>query len=545
MEIFPPLNQPADLVGYNLFESDPVLAESIAENASWAVAQLSRFGETLGQADWLEQGRLANRHEPILQAFSRQGQRIDEVEFHPAWHRLIGLGVEQGVHCLPWVEERVGAHQARVAAHYLLTQVEAGVGCPLTMTFAAVPSLRRQPELASEWVPRITSRQYDFGLRPPQHKKGCLMGMAMTEKQGGSDVRANTTRAEALGDGTYRLQGHKWFCSAPMCDAFLTLAQMPAGVTCFLVPRILPDGQRNRVHIQRLKDKVGNRSNASSEIEYHGAIAWRVGEEGRGVPTIIEMVNHTRLDCVVGTSSLMRAALVQALHHCRTRSAFGRKLVDQPLMQNVLADLTLEWEAALQLMLRLAQGFDGSLRDPGEAAFVRLATAVSKYWVCKRGARFAQEAMECLGGSGYVEESVMPRIYREMPLASIWEGSGNVICLDVLRAVQKTPDTLELFFSEVESTRGGDRRLDQAVDNLKASWRRLDEAEVRARRLVERMALVLQGSLLLRRSPSFVAEAFCGTRLGDNCLMEFGTLPSGTAHQALLERGWQNALALR
>jgi putative acyl-CoA dehydrogenase len=465
------------------------------------------------------------------------------VEFHPAWHRLIGLGVQQGVHCLPWVDERVGAHQARVASHYLLTQVEAGVGCPLTMTFAAVPSLRREPELARQWVPRITSRQYDFGLRPPQDKKGCLMGMAMTEKQGGSDVRANTTGAEKLGDGSYRLQGHKFFCSAPMCDAFLTLAQGPTGLTCFLVPRVLPDGQRNRIHIQRLKEKLGNRSNASSEIEYHGAIAWRVGEEARGVPTIIEMVNHTRLDCVVGTTSLMRAALVQALHHCRGRSAFGRPLLQQPLMQNVLADLTVEWEAAVQLMLRLAQGFDESSKNPAEAAFVRLATAVSKYWVCKRGARFAQEAMECLGGSGYVEESVMPRIYREMPLASIWEGSGNVICLDVLRAVQKTPRTLELFFAEVESTRGGDRRLDQAVHNLKASWQRPEEAEIRARRLVERMALVLQASLLLRRSPSFVAEAFCATRLGDNGLREFGTLPSGAAHQALLDRGWSPTLA--
>lgn len=536
MQIFPPLNQPADLVDYNLFDSDPVLSEAVSESAAWSVPALRELGRKLGQAEWQQQGRLANRHEPILQAFSRQGERIDEVEFHPAWHRLMQLGVENGVHCLPWVEERAGAHQARVAAHYLLTQVEAGVGCPLTMTFAAVPSLRREPELARQWVPRITSRVYDFGLRPPQEKKGCLMGMAMTEKQGGSDVRANTTTAEPLADGSYRLQGHKWFCSAPMCDAFLTLAQLPAGLTCFLIPRILPDGQRNRMHIQRLKDKLGNRSNASSEIEYHGAQAWRVGEEGRGVPTIIEMVNHTRLDCVVGTTSLMRAALVQALHHCQLRSAFGKRLVEQPLMENVLADLTLEWEAALQLMLRLATGFDA--KDPHESTFVRLATAVSKYWICKRGARFAQEAMECLGGSGYVEESVLPRIYREMPLASIWEGSGNVICLDVLRAVQKTPATLELFFAEVDSSRGGDRRLDQAVENLKASWARNDEAEVRARRLVERMALVLQASLLLRRSPSFVAETFIGTRLGDNCLMEFGTLPSGTARQGLLERGW-------
>jgi len=543
MQIFPPLNQPADLVGYNLFESDPVLADSIHENASWSVSSLREMGNQLGQPDWLEQGRLANAYEPVLRAFSRQGERIDEVEYHPAWHRLIELGVNYGVHCLPWVDDRPGAHQARVASHYLLTQVEAGVGCPLTMTFAATPSLRREPELAGQWIPRITSRIYDFGLRPPQDKQGCLMGMAMTEKQGGSDVRANTTRAEALADGSYCLQGHKFFCSAPMCDAFLTLAQLPKGLTCFLVPRILPDGQRNRVHIQRLKQKLGNRSNASSEIEYHGAIAWRVGEEGRGVPTIIEMVNHTRLDCVVGTTSLMRAALVQARHHCHSRYAFGKLLVEQPLMQNVLGDLTLEWEAALHLMLRLAQGYELSAKDPHEAAFVRLATAVSKFWVCKRGARFAQEAMECLGGSGYVEESVMPRIYREMPLASIWEGSGNVICLDVLRAVQKNPQTLELFFAEVEATRGGDRRLDQAVDNLKASWTRESELEVRARRLVERMALVLQASLLLRRSPSFVAEAFISSRLSEYGYHEFGTLPCGVAYRGLLERGWGQLFA--
>ncbi|MBN9417508.1 DNA alkylation response protein [bacterium SCN 62-11] len=537
MQIFPPLNQPDDLTGYNGFASDPVLSELIEKQAPWSVGLLSEMGAKVGDADWQNQGRLANRHEPELVAFSRQGERIDEVEYHPAWHRLIEAGVNAGVHSLPWVDSRAGAHQARVGLHYLLTQIEAGVGCPLTMTFAAVPALRRQPELSAIWEPRLTSREYDFGLRPAEHKKGCLSGMAMTEKQGGSDVRANTTVAEALSDGTYRLQGHKWFCSAPMCDMFLTLAQLPEGVTCFLVPRVLPDGTRNRLHIQRLKDKLGNRSNASSEIEYHGAIAWRVGEAGRGVPTIIEMVNHTRLDCVVGTTSLMRAALVQALHHCRQRSAFGKKLADQPLMRNVLADLVLDWEAALQLMMRLAAGYGAE--EEQEAHFVRLATAVSKFWVCKRGARFGEETMECLGGGGYVEESVMPRIFREMPLASIWEGSGNVICLDVLRAVQKTPHTLDLFFLELEKSRGGDRRLDLWVDNLKASWFRADDAEVRARRLVERMALALQASLLLRNSPSFMAEAFCTSRLGESRGSEFGTLPAGTPLEAMVERGWQ------
>lgn len=535
MQLFPALNQPADLAGYNAFESDPLLSNLVEKDAPWAVNQLKGLGELVGDAEWQHQGYLANHHGPVLRAFTRQGARVDEVEYHPAWHRLIALGVEQGVHCLPWSEERPGAHQARVAAHYLLTQLEAGVGCPLTMTFAAVPSLRRQPEVAAEWVPRITSRKYDFGLRPPSQKAGCLMGMAMTEKQGGSDVRANTTRAEALADGTYSLQGHKFFCSAPMCDAFLTLAQAPGGLTCFLVPRILPDASRNRMHVQRLKEKLGNRSNASSEIEYHGALAWRVGEEGRGVPTIIEMVNHTRLDCVVCSTSLMRAALVQALHHTRHRSAFGRLLCEQPLMQNVLADLVLEWEAALQLMLRLAQGYDS--READESEFIRLATAVSKYWVCKRGARYAQECMECLGGSGYVEESPLPRIYREMPLTSIWEGSGNVICLDVLRAVQKSPRTLELFLAELERARGGHPALDGLIEDIKNGWRRPQELEMGARRVVEKMALALQASLLLRRSPSPVAEAFCATRIGGGHF-EFGTLPAGTPCLELIERGF-------
>lgn len=539
MEIFPPLNQPADLTDYNGFLSDPVLSSLMAREANWALPQLEKLGAYVGNAEWQEQGALANRCGPVLKAFSRQGERIDEVEYHPSWHRLIELGIQFGVHCLPWVEHREGAHQARVGLHYLLTQLEAGVGCPLTMTFAAVPSLRRQPDLADLWVPRITSQEYDFGLRPPAEKRGCLMGMAMTEKQGGSDVRANTTVARSNADGSYTLQGHKWFCSAPMGDAFLTLAQLPAGVTCFLVPRILPDGSRNRLHIQRLKDKLGNRSNASSEIEYHGAMAWRVGEEGRGVATIIEMVNHTRLDCVVCTTSLMRAALVQADHHARHRQAFGRRLVEQPLMLNVLADLTLEWEAAVHLMVRLARGYDRSQQDPAEAAFVRLATAVSKYWVCKRGAAYAEEAMECLGGSGYVEESPLPRIYREMPLPSIWEGSGNVICLDVLRAVSKTPQTLELFFAEVEQARGAHPLLDRTVEDLKTAWSRGQDLEVEARRLVEKMALSLQASLLLRQATSEVAEAFCQTRLGPEGHYQLGTLPASLAHRALQERAFQ------
>lgn len=537
MQLFPPLNQPADLVGYNGLTTDPLLHEAVERRASWSLDELSGLGEKVGDPEWQELGALANRHGPVLRSFSRQGLRIDEVEYHPAWHRLMQLGVESGVHCLPWVEQRPGAHLARIARHYLLTQIEAGVGCPLTMTFAAAPSLKLEPDLAGQWLPRITSRSYDFGLRNPAEKRGCLMGMAMTEKQGGSDVRANSTQATALQDGTYSLQGHKWFCSAPMCDAFLTLAQRPAGLTCFLVPRVLPDGSRNRLHVQRLKEKLGNRSNASSEIEYHGAIAWKVGEEGRGVPTIIEMVNHTRLDCVVCSVSLMRAALVQALHHARERHAFGRALIQQPLMQNVLGSLCIEWEAGLQLLLRLAQGYDSL--DADEAHFIRLATAVSKYWVCKRGSRYAAEAMEVLGGSGYVEESPLPRIFREMPLPSIWEGSGNVMCLDVLRAVQKSPQTLEQYFSEVERSAGGDARLDQAVQELKQEWARGGEMEFQARRLVERLALVLQASLLLRHSPTAVAETFCGHYLGPEVPREFGTLSPGAPVQALIERAWR------
>jgi putative acyl-CoA dehydrogenase len=530
MQLFPALNQPPTLSNYNALTTDPVLHNWIDKSADWALADLTSLGEKVGQLDWQEQGFLANQHEPVFKPFSRQGERIDEVEFHPAWHRLIELGIEHGVHSLPWSDQSPGAHQARVAAHYLLTQIEAGVGCPLTMTFASVPTLRRsEPELAKLWLPKITSRIYDFGLRPIGQKQGALIGMAMTEKQGGSDVRANTTTAERLEDGTYRLVGHKFFCSAPMNDAFLTLAQTAEGLSCFLVPRVLPDGIRNRIHIQRLKEKLGNRSNASSEIEYHGAIAWLVGETGRGVPTIIEMVNHTRLDCVVCSTSLMRAGLVQALHHVQKRQAFGKRLIDQPLMRNVIADLCLEWEAAMQLMFRLAEGYDS--HEPQESEFVRLATAVSKYWVCKRGARFAQETMECLGGSGYVEESILPRIYREMPLPSIWEGSGNVICLDVLRAVQKKPETLDLFFQELDKAKGRFRLLDQSVEKLKDLWRSKD-LEVQARRVVETMAITLQASLLCQNSSGPVAAAFCQSRLGDG-YQEFGTLATGLEGQII------------
>lgn len=535
-ELVPALNQPTPLENYDSFACDPVLSQGVArEGAAWASEELSAWGRQTGSREFLEWGRLANRYEPELQTFDRFGNRIDEVEFHPAWHHLIGAGVKAKVHSWPWLDPKPGAHVARVAAHYLLSQAEAGVGCPLTMTFAAVPALQLQPDLAKDWVPRITSTTYDFGLRAPQEKAGCLMGMAMTEKQGGSDVRANTTRAERTDEaGVYRLFGHKWFCSAPMCDAFLTLAQTEKGISCFLLPRVLPDGTRNRMHIQRLKEKLGNRSNASSEIEFQGALVHLVGELGRGVPTIIEMVNHTRLDCMIGSAAVMRAALVQALNHCRGRYAFGALLVDQPLMRQVLADLSLEWEAATVLLLRLARGYDA--RKGPEAAFVRLATAVGKYWVCKRGPGLVGEALECHGGAGYVEEHCMARHYREAPLTSIWEGSGNVMCLDVLRALTKSPETGEIFRQELAPALGQHPLYDEAVKELEAMMRQPSESL--ARQLTERMALALQAALLLQHSPRSGA-AFCEARLGSGRGLVYGATAFDAATTThLLERAW-------
>lgn len=535
------LNQPPPLQDYNVFDSDVVLREAAQrEGASWAMAELRDFGEKAGRADFIAQGFLANKFTPELKTHDRYGHRIDEVEYHPAWHEVIGAGVEAEVHALAWNRPQPGAHVARVVKHYLLTQVEAGVTCPLTMTFAAVPALRAQPDVASEWVPRVTSPVYDARFMPAGEKNGCLMGMAMTEKQGGSDVRANTTKAVPLGrEGpgeVYLLTGHKWFCSAPMCDAFLTLAQTIRGLTCFIVPRWLPDGTRNNFRIQRLKNKLGNRANASSEIEYDGTWARMVGEEGRGVPTIIEMVSHTRLDCMVGTSGLMRQALAQATHHAAHRSAFGRLLKDQPLMQNVLADLALEVEAATVLFMRLARAYDEASRDESQRPFVRIATAIGKYWVCKRGSRMAYEALECHGGAGYVEESIMPRIYREMPLPSIWEGSGNVMCLDVLRAISKSPETVPALLDELARAKGSDPRYDARVEALKQALNDPGDVEVRARHTVERLAIALQAALLLQHAPNYVADAFCASRLGGEAGLEYGTLPAGVAFEKILAR---------
>jgi putative acyl-CoA dehydrogenase len=535
------LNQPPPLVGYDLFGTDRILGDALERaGASWARGRVSELGRLLG-GDPLDWGRLANVNAPILRTHDRFGHRIDEVEFHPAWHDLMRTSVGHGLHALPWRDPQPGAHAARAALFFMMTQVEAGHLCPISMTYSGVPALRAQPELAAEWEPRLTSTAYDPRMRPAAEKAGVLCGMAMTEKQGGSDVRANTTRAEALGapgpGREYAITGHKWFCSAPMCDVFLVLAHTSRGLSCFAMPRWTPEGTRNRIHIQRLKDKLGNRSNASSEVEFHGAWARMVGDEGRGVPTIIEMVNHTRLDCIIGSAAGMRAALVQASHHTRHRSAFGKRLVDHALMQNVLADLSVESEAATTVMMRLAQAYDDGA-PAEEQAFARLATAVVKYWVCKRQPVFVVEALECLGGGGYVEESVMPRLFRESPLNGIWEGSGNVICLDVLRAMGREPESVDAFFREVDRGRSREPRLDRFVDAIRDELTDFDGIEGRARRIVERMALALQGSLLVRHGSAPVVDAFCASRLAGDHGRAFGTLPRGIDTRAIVERAW-------
>jgi putative acyl-CoA dehydrogenase len=523
-------NQPPPFQDVNLFTSDRVLTEALRrEGAGWAEERARELGGVAGRAETIAWGFQANEHPPVLRTHDRRGERIDEVEFHPSWHALMALGVEHGLHALPWREPRPGAHVARAALFMMLAEVEAGVGCPLSMTCSVVPALRLQPELAAEWEPRFTSKVYDPRLVPAAEKAGALCGMAMTEKQGGSDVRANTTQARPIGGGEYEITGHKWFCSAPMCDAFLVLAQAPGGLSCFLLPRFTPDGRRNRFHLQRLKDKLGNRSNASSEVEFRDAWARLVGEEGRGMQTILEMVNHTRLDCVIGSAAGMRWGTARAIHHAMHRKAFGKLLIDQPLMRNVLADLALESEAATTAMMRLARAYDIHEKAEEDAPFRRLATAVLKYWTCKRAPVHAAEALECLGGNGYVEEWGLARLYREAPLNSIWEGSGNVQCLDALRAIQKSPESLGALFAEIWEARGGDHRLDIYVSELRTQLDRSEDLEPRARRLVERLALALQASLLVRHAPAEVADAFCASRLAGEGGRAFGTLPAGVA----------------
>jgi putative acyl-CoA dehydrogenase len=535
------LNQPPPLAGYDLYEADPVLDEAVhREGAGWAEERLRALGTLAGRPEAIAWGEAADANPPVLRTHDRYGRRVDEVEFHPAWHRLLGTAVANGLHAAPWRDPGPGAQVARAAGFYLWTQVEAGHGCPVSMTFAAVPALRAAaPELAEIWEPKLTALAYHPELAPVTGKAGALCGMAMTEKQGGSDVRANTTSARPSGsDELWLLTGHKWFCSAPMSDAFLVLAQAPAGLSCFLVPRVLPDGARNRFHLQRLKDKLGNRANASAEVELEETAGWLVGEAGRGLTAILEMVNHTRLDCVAGSAALMRQAVAQATHHAAHRSAFGRRLADQPLMTNVLADLAVESEAATLLAMRVAGAFDRA-GDPAEAALRRLVTAVAKYWVCKRAPAVAAEALECLGGNGYVEESGMPRLYREAPLNSIWEGAGNINSLDVLRVLARQPESLAALLDELAPARSAEPRLDRAATAVERELAATPDPvglQAGARRLVERLAVLLQAALLVRHGHPAVADAFLASRVAGDRGAAFGTLPPGLDPPAIVAR---------
>jgi putative acyl-CoA dehydrogenase len=539
-------NQPPPLLDHDLYAGDSALIEAVGRyGANPANPALHALGRRAGTEQVQRWATEANSCPPVLRTHDRYGHRIDEVDFHPSWHELLRVAVEAGLHGAAWASADPARHVTRAAGLYLWSQAESGHTCPVSMTYAVLPALQAEPELAAAYQPGLTAPVYDPGLRPAAGKAGLLAGMGMTEKQGGSDVRANTTRAEPAGDGSYRLTGHKWFCSAPMCDLFLILAQATEGVTCFLVPRVLPDGSRNTFRLQRLKDKLGNRSNASSEVEFDDTVGWRLGPAGRGVATIIEMVTMTRLDCVLGSAATMRAAVTQAIHHATHRRAFGRTLRSQPLMASVLADLAVESEAATALAIRLA----GTV-DSGAAELSRLATAVAKFWVCKRAGAVTAEALECLGGNGYVEESGLPRLYREAPLNSIWEGSGNVIALDVLRAITRQPGSVGAFLAELDLAAGADARLDAAVKRLRADLGQVeaavrqlrrragrpDDLEGGARRLATQLALCLQGALLVRDAPPAVADAFCATRLDGDGGPLFGTLPGGLDHAAIVDR---------
>ncbi|MBK7859376.1 MAG: acyl-CoA dehydrogenase family protein [Archangiaceae bacterium] len=536
-------NTPPPLNPYDAWKTDPVLQETMKrEGAAWAAEQHAKAGVLAG--DELQQLAIAaNENKPKLKLFDRSGNRTDEVEFHPAYHRLMDAAISAGITSLPWRDDRAGAHVARMGLSYLLGQGDQGTGCPTTMTYACVPSLKHSPKLAAEWLPRITAGVYDPTFAPASQKKGITVGMGMTEKQGGSDVRSNSTKAYPLGERgngqPYELVGHKWFFSAPMCDAFLVLAYEEAGLSCFLLPRWTPEGRRNAIRIQRLKDKLGDWSNASSEVEFQGALAYMVGDPARGVATILEMVALTRQDCMIGSSTLMRQALVQAIHHARHRKAFGKLLADQPLMQNVLADLALESEAHLALTARISRAVDGSMRgDEAQAAFARIGTAIGKYWVCKRCPPFVNEAQECLGGIGYVEETVMPRLYRQAPLNSIWEGSGNIQCLDVLRALAKEPATRGALFDELLAAKGGHAAFDAELERLPNALMDLEGIETRSRMLVERLAIALQASLLIRAGNKLVSDAWCSSRLGGAHGQTFGTLSRDVPMRALIDRAF-------
>ncbi len=547
------LNQSKPLIDYNLFESDTLLKElNKRYGAEWAEERLKGYGFIVGSAFGIGIANDANAHPPVLKTHSRFGERIDQVDFHPSYHHLMSASIAAGTHSLPWTDPREGAHVARAALLYMAFQNEAGHCCPVSMTYSAIPALRKQPDIAAVWEPLITSNAYDSRFIPFFKKTGVTIGMGMTEKQGGSDVRANTTRAVPVGAAgpgkEYLLTGHKWFCSAPMSDAFLILAQTDKGVSCFLVPRFKPDGQKNAIFIQRLKDKLGNKSNASSEIELENALGLLIGDEGRGVPTIIEMVNHTRLDCIIGSAALMRQSLMQAMHHCHHRSAFGKLLSEQPLMVNVLADLALESEAATRLMMRVARSYDQADKSTKEAQFKRIASAIAKYWVSKRTPMVVAEALECFGGNGYVEEGPMPRLFRESPLLGIWEGSGNVICLDVLRAVSTNPNTLDAVVDELDLALGRNRRYDMFVASVKHDIKALKTApatkakaaarERGARRFVERLALALQASLMLRDASLETANAFVVSRLTNAGGYAFGTLPAKVDAKKIVEAAY-------
>jgi putative acyl-CoA dehydrogenase len=513
------LNQVPPLTGYDVADDAALMSALAREGGDWAERELHELGWLAGDAGTQEHARLANLHKPVLRTHDTRGYRIDEVEFHPSWHQLMTTAVSHGLHAAPWADPRAGAHVARAAKFMVWTQAEAGHGCPISMTYACVPALRQAPGLAARYEPLLTTPSYDPGLRAPDGKAGLLAGMAMTEKQGGSDVRANTTTAVPAGDGSYLLTGHKWFCSAPMCDLFLVLAQAPEGLTCFLLPRVLPDGSRNALYIQRLKDKLGNTSNASSEVEYDRAVAWPVGELGRGVPTIISMVSATRLDCVLGSSAAIRQATVIAANYARHRQTFGAVLADHPAMTAVVADLTLESEAATTLAIRLAGAADRAARgDAAEAALLRVALPAAKYWICKRTPMITGEALECLGGNGYVEDySPMPRLLRDSPLNSIWEGSGNVTALDVLRALTRSPDSADALIAEIDLA-SADPRAAAAGVSLRRELKEASAGDLaaqrNARRLAGQIALALQASLLARHAPGPVWDAFSSTRLG-------------------------------
>ncbi len=531
-------NQTPPLLDYNAYRGDCALKDAVLrEGAAWAIPTIEAHGERTGSAEVMAWGDQANAFKPQFDSHDRQGHRIDQVNYHPSYHQLMHLALDHGLHSLPWVKPQAGAHVARAALSYLQAQVDAGHGCPLTMTFAAVPAIRQTPALAKEWLPKILTNAYDPRNVPHMDKHAVTIGMGMTEKQGGSDVRANTTQAYAIGatgEGEpYELVGHKWFTSAPMCDAFLMLAQTTGGLSCFLVPRWRPDRSKNPIQVQRLKNKMGNVSNASSEIELRGAMGWMLGAEGRGVATIIEMVGMTRFDCMIGSTASMRHGVAQAIHHAAHRHAFGQRLIDQPAMQNVLADLQLDVEGALALSMRMARAL-----DQDEQQFLRLGLPTGKYWITKRNPNHSYEAMECLGGNGVMDDFVMARLYRDAPINAIWEGSGNVQALDLLRAIGKNPHALEVWFAELAMTQGEHVLLDQAVAQLKKECADRSDLEYRARGIVEQMALTMQASLLVRAGHHAVSDAFVASRLAERQICQhYGNLPRGVDCQSIIDRG--------